>query len=158
MRETITGVLHVIHDRKPPKGGLLEQHIVGIMQDAGVVPIEYFPPRYFIWSEQTIGQRRAADAPHQNWRKDEPYQFQFKGRPKQFSPDLRGHLVTVRATVEPFQNNLGGYLHRPEVLEVGEYVECPHHVDPYDDPIPGSGRIFCKRPPVWPVKAEGVTA
>lgn len=143
-REVISGVLHVIHQRKSPKGGLLAQYIIGVMQDAGQVPIDYWPPRYFILSEQTIGQRRPADAEHQNWRKDAPYQFQFKGRPKQLSPELRGHTITVKATIEPWRNNLGGDLLRPEILNIGEYVECPHHSDPYDDPKQGTSRIFCK--------------
>lgn len=155
MREPIEGVLHVIHNRKPPKGGLLAQYIVGVMQDAGQVPIEYWPPIYFVLTDQTVADRRPATASQPfAWRSDEPYQFRFKGRPKQLSPELRGHLVTVKATVEPFHNSLGGYLARPEILSLGHYVECPYHEDSYDEPKPGTGRIFCRRVTTEPQKAS----
>ena len=141
-RETITGVLHVILTPKRHNDGLLGGLVRLSLEDAGVIEIDYYPPTYFILSDQTIGDRRTDEA---KWRNNQSFQFQFRGRPKALSPELRGHEITVRTAVESFHNGLGGYLDRPQVIDVGAYVECPHHDDPYDEPERGSARVFCKK-------------
>lgn len=150
-RETITGVLHVIQTRKR-RGSLLEDLILRELEQAGRIDTEYYPPTYFLLTEQTVRDRLPSDA--QGWGLDDHYQFRFKGRPKALSPDLKGHRITVRATVEPFHNHLGGYLARPQVMNVGDYVECPFHDDPYDEPSSGSSRVFCKHRDPSPVLME----
>jgi hypothetical protein len=123
----------------------LEEVLIAALERDRLIEAEYYPPIYFIFNEQTRADRLPPDGPNQYWRVEDPYQFRFRGRPKAFSPDLRGHLVTVRATVVPYHNHLGGYLDRPQVIEVDEYVECPYHDDPYDEPSPRSARVYCKR-------------
>ena len=140
-REVINGVLHVILTPKRHDEGVLDALFRHSLEEAGIMAIDYYPPTYFILSEQTIGERRADD---REWRQNNPFQFQFRGRPKALSPELRGHKITVKATVEAFFNGLGGYLNRPEIVEVGEYVECPHHDDSYNERIAGSSRVFCR--------------
>ncbi len=141
-RETITGVLHVILTPKRHNEGLLDALMRRVLEDAGELEPECYPPTYFIFSDQTIGDRRTDKA---KWRDDQPFHFRFRGRPKALSPDLRGHEIIVKASVESFHNGFGGYLDRPQVVEVGAYVECPHHDDPYDEPKRGSARVFCKK-------------
>ncbi len=144
MRETIEGVLHVIRTRKQRQGAdVFEKLIVAALEDAGTIQAEFYPPTYFILTSQTVGERRADEADSRNWRNDEPFQFRFKGQPNAFSHELAGHEVSVRATVDRWPNGLGGYLHCPRVLTVGEYVKCHHHNDPYRGQKSGSSRIYC---------------
>jgi len=142
-RETIIGVLHVIRTRKRVRGqglsALLGEHVLDKLEDMGrLTAKDYYPLTYFILNSR-LGVR------------DYPYQFRFKGRPKVFSYDLKGHEVTVKATVEGWGNHSGGYLLRPEVIDVGGYVECPYHEDAY--PLDGeriergSSRIYCFQSP-----------
>ena len=141
-RETIIGVLHVILTLKRHNEGLLDTLMRRVLEDAGQLEPDYYPPTYFILSDQTIGDRRTDKA---KWRNNEPFQFRFRGRPKALSPELRGHEIIVKASVESSHNGFGGYLDRPQVIDVGAYVECPHHDDPYDEPERGSARVFCKK-------------
>lgn len=127
-RETVDGVLHVIQVRKRYEG-LFTDYVASLLEEAGRVKTRYYSPDYYIKAGSRPG-----------------FQYRFRGRPKALSPDLKGHRVVIRTGVEPWSNGLGGYLVRPEVVEVGEYVECPYHDDPYDDPKHGSDRIYCKQP------------
>lgn len=146
MRETITGVLHVILTPKRPRGeSVLEMLLRASLEDRGLIEPKYYPPTYFINGPQTRADRLPNDGPHPEWRVDDPYQFRFKGRPKALSPGLRGHEITIIATVEPFHNHLGGYLIRPQITNIGGYVHCPFHNDPYDENVQGSARRYCRQ-------------
>ncbi len=139
MRENIEGVLHVIRTRKA-NGSLFERLIVGKLEDDGILEAKYYPPTFFILSEQTIGDRRTDS---RESRSNQPFSFRFKGRPKALSHEQAGHLISVKASVKSWHNGYGGYLERPRIVSVGEYVECPHHDDPYRGQISGSSRIYC---------------
>jgi len=141
MRETIEGVLHVIRTPKERRGaGPLERLVTYALEDEGIIQPEYYPPTYYVLSPQTVGERRTDN---REWRNGEPFQFRFRGQPKALAHDLAGHTVTIRATVEPWHNELGGHLNRPRIVTIGEYVECPYHDDPYRSQESGSARIYC---------------
>ncbi len=132
-RETITGVLHVIQTRRRMENPVADA-IALLLEEIGARQPDYHPPVYFLLTDRTV------TVVGSKWH----FQFRFRGRPLEFSPDLRSHLVTVRATVEPFLNGLGAYPNRPAVIYVGDCIQCPYHEDSYDNPDKRSDRVFCR--------------
>ena len=135
VRTTITGVLHVIVTKKHhgnPFVNYLADAIVGDNWEDH----DYYAPTYYLHDER-MGPLGS-------------FHYRFRGRPNALKPELRGHLVKVTATLETFSNRFGAYLNRPYMIQVGEYVECPYHDDPYQVSIEqGSARIYCMN---WDVR------
>ena len=117
-REVISGVLHgsVIAKRQ---SGLLDRLLLDVLTDSGRIDYNdrrfYYAPRYYLTNEGT-------EVPlFRLW--------SFKGQPKALSLDLRGHVVTVRATIEYWPHGRGAHLLRPVILEVSEGKATNHHCD-----------------------------
>lgn len=119
-RETISGVLHATVTPKR-RGGLLDQYLVGVLTDMGRITFDdrkfYYAPRYYLTPVDGEDRVRL---------------WSFKGQPKALSVDKRGHLVTVRATLEFWSNRIGAHLIRPQVIEVSDDRVTGHACDsPY---------------------------
>ena len=119
-RDTMTGVLHASVVPKC-RGGLFEQLVIMNLVDAGRIELTdrrfFYAPRYYLTT---------VDATVKNQR---PRLWSFKGQPKALSVDLRGHLVTVKATFEPWLNRIGFTLSRPQIISVSDERVADHRCD-----------------------------
>jgi hypothetical protein len=117
-RQTLSGVLHASVSPKR-RGSFMDQLLIGMLVESGKITYEdrkfFYAPRYYLTDDEQgnpSGLRLLV----------------FKGQPKGLSVGLRGHLVTVKATLE-VMNHRGSYLLRPEILAVSDDVVSGHECD-----------------------------
>ena len=115
-RETVTGVLHGTVTPKRRRS-FLDQIIVNAFVADGKISYEdrrfFYAPSYYLTTPSGEGR----------------FLWSFKGQPKALNLGLRGHTVTIRATIQRWPNSRGAHLIRPQVLEVSEGLATGHECD-----------------------------
>ena len=112
MRETISGTLNVIRQRKR-YSNLMDDYIASVLEDDGTIERREYPPIYYVTTER---RRHAGEG-------EGAYLYRFRGRPKALKRDMEGWCISVRATMDEWQNQMGAHLTRPQILGLSDPKE-----------------------------------